>query len=171
MEEQFRQEEAEAKQARVVQRRLTSAAQKLLASEESRNEEDEAFDDQMALDKALAEIFQLTGINDVDEIIRDIEQTEEIQYGLFNSISELDSESTNNETKISELEQELQRVKRHGLNNDTQKLRDLDLMHDKQKEVEMKVQDTEQKYQAQFETWNNMKSRINAVHQELGLSM
>jgi hypothetical protein len=104
-EEQFRRQDEKAPsrrrtvQERRVTRPHTSASQD---DEEDQNEEIDEYDDEKALDDALAKVLELTGAseNDMDGLIRSIESARDIRFCLFSRIGELEAEAMINETKI-----------------------------------------------------------------------
>ena len=73
--------------------------------------------------------------------------------------------------KITDAEQELKRVQRNGINNDTQKQREQKSMEEKINHLEETINTVELQYQVQCDTWNNLRSKIMHVHDELGLSV
>mmetsp|Transcript_13670 Transcript_13670/g.29363 ORF Transcript_13670/g.29363 Transcript_13670/m.29363 type:complete len:311 (+) Transcript_13670:606-1538(+) len=168
LEEQF---QNEAEQANALERGNdrppTTASTKTTAEE---NEEEEEFDDEKALDEALGKVIELTGISDVDVLIERLTQTEEIHFGLFKTINELEAEASKNETKLSDAEQELKRVQRCGINNNTQRQKELTSMEEKQKQLKTNIHDVELQCEEKLGIWNSVRSRIMTVHNELGLS-
>ena len=119
----------------------------------------------------MTKVLRLTGINDVDILIGRLTQTENLHFGLFSRINELEAEASKNETKISDAEQELKRVQRCGINNDTQRQKELLSMEEKRKQLETNIHDVELDLGAQLNTWNSVRSKIRTVHDELGISV
>lgn len=169
LEEQFQRREQQSAELSANMRPNTNISQKTSA-EEDQNEEEE-YDDEQALDDALAKIKSLSGIDDVDNLIQAIEQKEELHFGLFSRIAELEEEAAKMESKITDAEEELKKVQRCGKNSVTQKKKELKLIDKKQKQLQEKAQYIEAQYQAQIDVWNSVRSKIITVHNELGLSV
>ena len=169
LEEQFQRREQQSAELSANMRPNTNISQKTSA-EEDQNEEEE-YDDEQALDDALAKIKSLSGIDDVDNLIQAIEQKEELHFGLFSRIAELEEEAAKMESKITDAEEELKKVQRCGKNSVTQKQKELKLLDKKQKQLQEKAQYIEAQYQAQIDVWNSVRSKIMTVHNELGLSV
>ena len=169
LEEQFQRHEQQSAELSANMRPNTNISQKTSA-EEDQNEEEE-YDDEQALDDALAKIKSLSGIDDVDNLIQAIEQKEELHFGLFSRIAELEEEAAKMESKITDAEEELKKVQRCGKNSVTQKQKELKLLDKKQKQLQEKAQYIEAQYQAQIDVWNSVRSKIMTVHNELGLSV
>lgn len=169
LEEQFQRREQQSAELSANMRPNTNISQKTSA-EEDQNEEEE-YDDEQALDDALAKIKSLSGIDDVDNLIQAIEQKEELHFGLFSRIAELEEEAAKIESKITDAEEELKKVQRCGKNSVTQKQKELKLLDKKQKQLQEKAQYIEAQYQAQIDVWNSVRSKIMTVHNELGLSV
>jgi len=170
LEEKFRHED-DVKLAEERASRPQTAASQKTSADESQEKDEKDFDDEKALDEALAKVFELTGINNVEELLEKLTQTEELHFGLFSRIGELEVEAEKNEAKISDAEQELKKAQRGTINNDTQKQREVHAMEEKQREMEEKLLGVEVQHQAQLDTWNKMRSKILACHDELGLSV
>ncbi|KAL9189204.1 hypothetical protein ACHAXT_011694 [Thalassiosira profunda] len=147
-----------------------AAAQKL-AAEKATSREEEYEDDESALDEALVKVFQLTGIDDVDVLIERLVQSEDLRLSLFTSISDLEAQAADNETKIADAKQELERAQRCGVNKDTQTQKDLASMAEKRRLLEEKIKDVEAELESQMSVWKGMMERVSDVHSELGLEL
>ena len=169
LEEQFQRHEQQSAELSANMRPNTNISQKTSA-EEDQNEEEE-YDDEQALDDALAKIKSLSGIDDVNKLIQAIERKEELHFGLFSRIAELEEEAAKIESKITDAEEELKKVQRCGKNIVSQKQKELKLLDKKQKQLQEKAQYIEAQYQAQIDVWNSVRSKIMTVHNELGLSV
>jgi len=168
LEELFRREEQLS--AELLNSRPNTVKSQKTSAEENQNE-DESCDDELAMDKALAKIKALTGIDDIDKLIKAIEEKEELRYGLFNSINELEEEASKNETKIASAELELKQLQRSGLNACAQKQKELQSLQLKQLRLEAKAEEVDTQYQSQLQTLNSIREKIESVHNNLGLSV
>ena len=153
-----------------VQRRMSRPQTTKTVLEENPKEMEE-FDDEKVLDDALAKVFELTGIDNVDTLIERITATEETNFSLFSRIAELEAEASQNDAKISDAEQELARVQRSGVNNGTKRQKELHDMKEKRLNLATKIRHVEAQLEAQMNIWNGLKSKILTVHDELGLSV
>lgn len=153
-----------------VQRRMSRPQTTKTVLEENPKEMEE-FDDEKVLDDALAKVFELTGIDNVDTLIERITATEETNFSLFSRIAELEAEASQNDAKISDAEQELARVQRSGVNNGTKRQKELHDMKEKRLNLATKIRHVEAQLEAQVNLWNGLKSKILTVHNELGLSV
>lgn len=170
LEEQFENESEEAKEEARVRRNSRRPTAAKVAAEEKQKEEN-GFDDKKALDEALAQVFAMTGINDVDVLIERLTQTEEIHFGLFKTINELEAEASKNERILEDAEQELKRVQRCGINNNFKRQKEMEELSLEQKSLLEKIRDVENQCREKEKTWNSIRSRIMTVHDELGLSV
>ena len=170
LEEQFQRHDIQQSAELSANMRPNTNISQKTSAEEDQNEEEE-YDDEQALDDALAKIKSLSGIDDVDNLIQAIEQKEELHFGLFSRIAELEEEAAKMESKITDAEEDLKKVQRCGKNSVTQKQKELKLLDKKQKQLQEKAQYIEAQYQAQIDVWNSVRSKIMTVHNELGLSV
>lgn len=149
----------------------TSTSQKSSAdSNTAYSAEAEEFDNEHALDGALAEVRELTGIDDVDALVERITQLEERNFSVYNHISHsLEFEIAQVETDIAEAERELETVKCRGLSHGSHRQTELQLMTEKQERLEKQIYNVELQYKEQLEIWENAKANISLASKELGL--
>ena len=177
LEEKFRKEDAMVPSRRRTQaqeRRATQKTKRQDEDEESQNDNEmEEYDDEKALDDALARVLELTGkkVEDVDVIIHAIESSRDGRFALFDRIGELEAEAASNESKLSDMEKELRRLLRQGMNNDSLKTKEQREDRMKQSQIESQIDDIESRYQAKVDTWNRVRSKVMKVYEELQLDM
>ena len=131
----------------------------------------ELVEDANAMDMAFSKVVELTGIKDVDKLISRLVETEEKHFGLFSRISELEAEASENEARIAEAQQELKRVQLKTCSSDTHRQKELMSMKGKREAPEDKFHEIEVTMTEKLDVWSTLRSRILAVHKELGLSM
>lgn len=168
LEEMFRREEQLS--AELLSSRPNTVKSQKANTKENQNE-DESYDDELAMDTALAKIKTLTGIDDIDQLIKAIEDKKELRFGLFTSINQLEEEIAMNETKIASAELELKRLERSGLNANAQKQKELQSLQQKQLHLEAKGQEVDNQHQSQLQTLNSLREKIQIAHSDLGLSV
>ena len=168
LEELFRREEQLS--AELLNSRPNTVKSQKANSEENRDEED-AYDDELAMDMALAKIKALTGIDDIDQLSKKIEEKKELRFGFFTSINQLEEEIAMNETKIASAELELKQLQRSGLNANAQKQKEMQSLQQKQLRLEAKAQEVDNQHQAQLQTLNSLREKIQIAHSDLGLSV
>ena len=139
-------------------------------AEENQADEGE-YDDELAMDTALAKFKTLTGIDDIDMLIKAIEDKQELRFGLFSRVNHLEEEIAMNETKIASAELELKRLERSELNACVQKQKELQSLQQKQLHLEAKAVEADNQYQSQLQTLNSLRNKIQIVHSDLGLSV
>ena len=168
LEEMFCREEQPS--AELLNSRPNTVKSQKASAEENQNEDAE-YDDELAMDTALAKIKALTGIDDIDKLIKSIEEKQELRFGLFTSINEIEEEASKNEIKIASAELELKQLQRSGLNACAQKQKEMQALKQKQLHLEAKTEQVDTQYQSQLQTLNSIREKIEFVHNDLGLSV
>lgn len=156
------------------ERRATQKTKQQNADEEIQNDDEmEEYDDEKVLDDALARVLELTGkkVDDIDGIVNAIESSRDCRFALFDRIGELEAEAATNESKLSDMEKELRRLLRQGMNNDSLKMKEQREDRMKQSQIESRIDDIESRYQATVDTWNRVRSKVMKVYEELQLDM
>jgi len=168
LEELFRREEQLS--AELLNSRPNTVKSQKASAEENQNEENEC-DDELAMDTALAKIKTLTGIDDIDQLIKAIEEKKELRFGLFTRINEIEEQMSKNEAKIASAELELKQLQRSGLNANAQKQKEMQSLQQKQLRLEANAQEVDNQHQTQLQTLNSIREKIETVHSNLGLAV
>jgi len=168
LEELFRR--GEQLSAELLNSRPNTVKSQKASAEENQNEENEC-DDELAMDTALAKIKTLTGIDDIDQLIKAIEEKKELRFGLFTRINEIEEQMSKNEAKIASAELELKQLQRSGLNANAQKQKEMQSLQQKQLRLEANAQEVDNQHQTQLQTLNSIREKIETVHSNLGLAV
>jgi len=168
LEELFRREEQLS--AELLNSRPNTVKSQKANSEDNQADEGE-YDDELSMDTALAKIKTLTGIDDIEKLSKAIEEKHELRFSLFTRINEIEEQMSKNETKIASAELELKQLERSGVNACTQKQKELQSLQQKQLHLEAKTEEVDNQYQAQLQTLNSIREKIETVHSDLGLTV
>ena len=166
-EELFRREEQLS--AELLNSRPNTVKSQKASVEDNQNEDE--FDDELAMDTTLAKIKTLTGIDDIDQLTKALEEKQELRFGLFTRLNEIEEQMSKNEAKIASAELELKQLQRSGLNANTQKQKDMQSLQQKQLHLEAKAEEVDNQYQTQLQTLNSIREKIETVHRNLGLAV
>jgi hypothetical protein len=152
-------------------RLFTALSQK--SDAKSQHEQDlEEYDDEQILNSAFIKVKQLTGIDNADEIVQQLNQLEELNFSRFNYITqELEAESEALEHQIAEAQRELEMRRCSVLTADTQKREMAIVMKGKRIELEEKIKEVDAQYQRKLADWEKIKASIQIACHELDLSM
>jgi len=170
LEEHFRLRREEEEQLLKASRGQQSSADREATVDDNTSSGTDEYDEEQALDEALAKIKLLTGTDEV-ELIQKIEQREQLHFGLFCRISELEEEAVQNEIKIADAQLEVKQIECCAKNSSTQKQKELEAKQSRLKHLEERLADVEAQHQAQIDTWECLRSKIMVIHNDLGLTM
>lgn len=137
------------------------------AADGNEDGEKQEFDD----DEALKRVIELTGTSDIDLLIGQLAEKENLHFGLFRRINEIEMEASKNEANISVVNQELARVLGRCSLEDAQTKKELKELGDKRTQLEANICDVDAQTETQLLCWNNFRGSISAVHDALGLSV
>lgn len=96
---------------------------------------------------------------------------EQLHFGLFCRINELEEEAVQNEIKIADAQLEVKQIECCAKNSSTQKQKELEAKQSRLKHLEERLAHVEAQHQAQIDTWECLRSKIMAIHNDLGLTM
>jgi hypothetical protein len=173
LKDHFKQEEEGQNQIVSLHQELPSSALSQKSDPNPQNvQETEEYDDEKMLDEAFAQVKELTGIQDADELVKKLTQMDELNFSRFNYITqELEATNDNLEYKIAEAQRELEMLRCSDQALSVRKQQELSLRKERNNQLEQHIKDVEDKYQQKLEEWSTIKASIETACIELKLSL
>ncbi len=128
-------------------------------------------DEEKQLDAALEQVKKLTCIDDVDELIARVTETDENNLSRFQHINLLNDEERKIQDDIINAKRLLEKVKSRGLDYNLQQLSEREHAKQEQQALDEKMESLSRQYNSQLELWQRMRELIAQVHDSLDLTM
>jgi len=152
----------------VLHKRMSRPSASLACLNALAEDSQEGKDQELGDDEAFKRAVELTGIDDVDVLIERLVDKENVHFGLFHRINEIEVEAAKNDARIAAVTQELARVR---LNSDSQHQKERRSLEEKRRRLEAELREVAARTEAQVLCWTKVRAEIEVVHDALGLSV
>ena len=119
-------------------------------------------------EEAFQRIKAATGINDIEELVRNFIKNEEQNFSLFNYVNDVNSEIERLEHSISGMRNQIEKYKGQDASSNTQRKKTVRDLEDRLTKTDKKAEDYESRYNLAVRTINQLKNGIQSIFTRIG---
>ena len=122
-------------------------------------------------EEAFRKIEEVTGISDIDELVKTFVESEIESYSLYNTVNGLGADMEKLEQQINGIKEEIEKYKNHGCGLDNQRKKQIKELEQKLEKTEKKANEYDARYGNNQEILESLKSGIEGLFIKLGCSL